>query len=141
MDHWDEKNAVRKKVIQVFAEMRKQGFIARANFRDCNTCAGYAIACDAEKMKEKGKEIKGIMFWHNQAEASFRQDGCLFIGYGNVKIEKFGTLGLPTNEVGNILVEALKKAGVIVEWDGSPDSKILVRTFPEEPKCQKTTTT
>jgi len=131
-DHWDEKNETRKKVLEVFREMRKLGFIAKANFKDCNTCAGFDIACQAEKMVGAGRKVTGGMFWHHQAEASFWVRGELYISYGILDTVKFGEVGLPTIEIGKLLSEALRKKGLIVEWDDNPEVKILVKAFRRE---------
>jgi len=129
--HWDEKKEARAKVIEVFREMRKLGFLARADFLCCNTCARYSLTNRAEELREKGKEVKGAMFWHKQAEQGFWDDGRLFIVSGTLDSDKFGEIGLPTVEVGEILSEALKKEGIIVVWDGNPEEKILVKAYEE----------
>ena len=119
--------AMRERLLAVFKELRREGFLARANFKCCQTCAGYALAREAaELLKKKGKEIRGVVFWHRQDEDDLRHRGYVWLAYGRVHTKEFGPLGLPTVEVGRILCKKLEKYGLVYEWDGNPNTRIRV---------------
>lgn len=117
---------MRNKLLEVFKELRKEGFLARANFMCCRTCAGYDLACRAEKLYDQGKEIKGAVFWTRQDEQDFRRSNKMYIAYGPLGTKKHGTIGLPAETVGKILCEKLTKYNIPYNWDGNPNVRILV---------------
>jgi len=117
---------VRERLLEVFKELRKEGFLARANFMCCRTCAGYDLACRAEELHKRGKEIKGTVFWTRQDEEDLRKSGRMYISYGPLGTKKYGTIGLPTKTVGKIFCEKLTKYNIPHKWDGNPDVRILV---------------
>jgi hypothetical protein len=117
----------RKKLIQAFKALRKQGFIARADYLCCSSCAGYAIAEKVSKMtKEKVAKVKGCVFWHHQDEQNFWSNGHLYLAYGELNSTTHGKVGLPTKEEGMIVVKELENQGLKVEWDGDSNSRIKV---------------
>jgi hypothetical protein len=119
-------NDVRSKVIDTFKDLRKMGFIARANFEFCQGDAGYLLTEMAEERVKKGKEIKGCVYWHHQDEESYKKYGTLYLGFGNMESSKLGTIGIPTKKVGEIIVNELRKRDLSVKWDGNPNTRILV---------------
>lgn len=118
----------RDKVLAVFADMRKDGYIARANFMCCSGCAGYDLATKVSEMADKKKAdgFKGVLFWHRQDEQDWQEYGTLAIRYGAVSTQKHGRLGIPDEETGQLLVEKLKAVGVDVEWNGDPHLVVYV---------------
>ncbi len=128
----------RSVLLQAFEDLRKQGLIARANFRCCQSCAGYEISEKVSKMsKEEAGKVKGCVYWHQQDEDNLKERGSLYLAYGNLETTGNGTVGLPTVEVGKMVVETLKRYGLSVEWDGSEGSRIqvdLTKPIPKEIK-------
>jgi hypothetical protein len=126
----------RSVLLQAFGDLRKQGLIARANFRCCQSCAGYEISEKVSKMsKEEAGKVKGCTYWHQQDEDDLKERGSLYLAYGNLETTGNGTVGLPTVEVGKMVLETLKKYGLTVEWDGSEGSRIqvdLTKLIPKE---------
>ncbi len=122
-----EKSEVRSKVLDVFKELRKQGFLARAKFLCCQSCAGYELATRAEAMLTDGKNVKGAVFWTRQDEESFWRTGRLYLSYGEIHTTGFGRIGLSTKEIGKLVCNLLSKFGVSYEWNGSPDERIMVK--------------
>ena len=121
---------------QAFADLRKMGFIARQNFMCCSSCAGYKIAVDIEKMIKGGKKkekITGCVYYNKQSGKTLRDGGAFYLQYGQVNTEKYGDVGLPTVECGRLIVEALVKNGLEVEWDGTEDCAILVKAVCPKP--------
>jgi len=124
----------RKLVLEAFKNLRKQGLIARANFLCCSNCAGSEIESYVSNLpEEKAKRIKGCVFWHKQDEDDIWRHGEMYLAYGSIDSSKHGEVGLPTKEVGELVVRALKEQGLSVEWDGDPHVRILVNmTVPSE---------
>ena len=117
----------RKLLVEAFADLRKQGLIARVNFMCCQGCAGYAIADSVSKMpKEKAAKVKGCVFWHHQDEEDIRERGSLYLAYGDLNTTVHGKVGLMTEEIGKMVVETLKKWGLKVEWNGDGGERISV---------------
>ena len=131
-----EINEIKTKLNAAFKALRKEGFLAHQNFLCCSSCAGTQLANTAEKLKDKGTEIKGIVFYHRQdAEVlretgrgilRYRRGGNLMIRFGNVDTTKHGELGLPTTEVGAIVCKAFADQGLEFQWNGSESSCIQV---------------
>lgn len=117
-----------------FRTLRKKGLIARQNYKCCTSCAGAAIAYDIEQMLDKGKvreAIKGGVFYHKQAGEDRARRGQFYLSYGSIHTQKYGEVGLPTKEVGEMVVEALRDEGIPFEWDGSPNKCIYVIERPD----------
>jgi hypothetical protein len=135
----------RESVMTVMAEMRKLGYVARANFMCCGGCAGSAISGDITKKVLAGKKTlpTGSIFWHRQDEDRFREHGELNIRYGRIECwdedKCIWRSELPDSYVGHLLERKLKEKGLKVEWSGDPDETITVHaekmasSLPEKP--------
>lgn len=118
------------KVTAAFKAVRKEGLIARQNFKCCGSCAGYDLATQVEKMPEaKRQKVKGAVFYHRQDTQRMMEEECLFLNFGQIDSQEVGEVGLPTEEVGKIVTRVFKEAGLNVEWDGDKYSRIKV-TYP-----------
>ncbi len=121
-----EKQKVRNKVLKAFAQLRKEGYLAKANYLRCQACAGYELTEKAVRLKKAGKEVKGCVFWHGQDEKDFWNYGSLDIVYGQLDSKQHGKIGLPTIKVGKHVVAVLKQHGLTVEWGGKITQRIKV---------------
>lgn len=119
---------------KAFKELRKRGYLARQNFMCCSNCAGTALADAATKLKDKGKDVRGCVFYHHQDAAALRYDPCKFswrrrpyqfermmIRFGSLDTTKYGEIGLPTLEVGKEVCSVFNTFGVPYEWLESED--------------------
>ena len=124
----------RSKVLQAFKELRKEhGFVCRANFWCCSTCACSAFEqmLDKNKKNEKPKKIRGFVYWHKQDE-EFLHDGSDHISIRFTDTEsKDIESELSQLEVGIIVQHVLQKHGLIVEWEGVPEKVIEVKGIIE----------
>ena len=120
-----------KPLDRVFAILEKQGFLARQNFMCCSGCAGQALATEASDLKDKGIEVKGAVYYHQQDMEGFVKNGKSVIRYSQVNTNKHGFIGLEDVEIGNIVYDLLLKQGIETTWTGSPDDVIFVAL--EEP--------
>lgn len=132
-------------VRRAFVVLRQQNFIARMNFLCCQGCAGYSITGLAVKRHEAGKVVNGMVYYHNQDRDSLFSDGYLYLAFGDVTHSYYEdgkpvmengkhkelVMGLPTVEVGQKVVEAIKATGLSVEWDGTDGTRIKVFATPE----------
>jgi len=122
------KQETRSKVLDAFKELRKMGFLARANFLCCQNCAGYDLTKRAVKLVNKGRDVKGCVFWHGRDEENYKNYGEWFLAFGQLESDIKGNIGLPSKEVGEIVVKELKKRNVNVEWNGDPNTRIKIKS-------------
>lgn len=124
------------KMGNAFKGMRSEGLMARQTFSCCRSCAGYELATTLKnKTKAEKDAFKGCAFYTKQ-DAPPREDSRdfrffegLYISYGPLGVSGEKDYGLPTEEVGAVVKRCLEQAGLEVEWDGTPESRIFVR-FP-----------
>lgn len=137
------------KLEKAFKALRSRGYLARANFSCCSSCAGAEIAnrleAKIQKAKDAGKTAKlpeGAVYYHQQdndaVKSYFNEESrnarrgrvgeqTLCLRYGPVDTTKFGEIGKPTVAVGEDLQAALTEAGIPSDWNGSGDSCIIVK--------------
>jgi hypothetical protein len=119
-----------------FKALRKLGLIAKQNFSCCGSCAGYALATRVSEMPEaKRNKVKGIVFYHRQDAERLPLGGETYLSYGQVGTQAWGDIGEPTVWIGEQIVKVLREHGLEAEWDGQPETRILVR-FPGKLFCQ-----
>lgn len=109
-----------------FKELRKKGLIARQDYWCCQSCGGYAIGQMIEIRNRMGKKTTGYVFFHHQDTERAERDRILYLAYGN---PFSGSADTPeaTAKVGKTIVETLERHGFLTEWNGSPDTRILVK--------------
>ena len=125
----DEVAAIRHRVQAAFGELRKVGFLTKTNFSCCMTCAVAELGEIAEKRRRNR-----AVYWHRQDEEHFRKGGVLDVRYCYLppKGIEGETTGLET-QIGEQVADALRKAGLVVEWNGNPATTIeVVGCAPEE---------
>lgn len=124
---WDCLETVRGLVGEIFADLRKDGFLARMNFSCCSNCGLYELEAMADERTEKGKKVQGAIFWHRQDEQRLQDGGPLCIRYFQVESDKHGLLGdFSTQEIGALIVSKLREKGIALDWDGNPNRTINV---------------
>lgn len=120
---------LKNKLRTAFAILRKNGYIARMNFLCCQSCAGYALSEKAHELAERGKEIKGVVFYHKQDEENLQRSGECFLAFGDITHDD-KKYGLSTKQVGKIASIILEEVGLQVDWDGTENTRIKV-SLPE----------
>lgn len=95
----------------VFAELDESGITARENFTCCRSCGLSEIGAEREG-------ARGFVFFHSQSESTV-ESGRLTLYYGG-----FDGSADTTRAVGHEVADALRAAGLGVEWDGSPDRAV-----------------
>lgn len=116
-----------KRLSCAFKQMRKQGLFARQNCFCCSSCGGAAIANALEFFGGSGEKqpCMGACFYHKQDNARKIKGEDFYVTYGQIFSQKLGAVGLPSVEVGALVVKALSEAGVKSEWNG--DAKVRIK--------------
>jgi hypothetical protein len=126
----------RDRLGEAFKAMRRAGLIARQAFMCCGNCAGAELATRAGAMPAARRaRVKGVAFYTRQdaarlAPARAGEEAGVFIAYGPLETQAAGRVGLATPEVGRLVEQACREAGLEVEWDGSPEKRIYARERP-----------
>lgn len=129
----EEKAEIRARVTAAFRSLRKQGLIARSGFGCCRGCAGGELATYVENLPpERQARVKGAVFYTTQDKDAFvtgnreRAFQGLWLTYGDLDLSNDTKVGLPTVEVGTLVVKALTDAGLATDWNGNPDQSVKV---------------
>ena len=108
---------IRQRLFEAFKELRKKGYIARANFMCCSKCASAVL------WRELNISTKiGSVYWSQRDENHFLKIGEVYIGFES-------SIGTPEVDVliGKYIVSTLISFGLDVEWDENPNTRILVK--------------
>lgn len=119
---------VTAKLDAAFTALRKQGFIARKGFMCCSTCAWAEFNCLEKKMpKEKKDWVKGYVFYNRQDRAGMFTKPGRFSQFQGLYLAYDGVNGRTQTQAGELVCTALRDAGLEVEWDGKPTTRIYVK--------------
>ncbi|MHC1572795.1 MAG: DUF6891 domain-containing protein [Methanosarcinales archaeon] len=115
-------NDVRDQMIQVLKKLRRQGFIARANFSCCSSCASHELS-------SLGKErlLLKAVYWHGQDQDRGVWDG---------SIRYFHLENDDPQKVGQEIAATLDKFGLAYDWNGESNKIIKVTGFAQVEACQ-----
>lgn len=95
----------KEEITAAFKSLRKQGFVARQNFKCCQTCAWAEMPEDAEN----------VVFYHNQdTERAWNSRG------------RFDCLYLAWSGNGQAIADAFASQGFKVTWDGTTNQRIRI---------------
>jgi len=93
-----------------FAKLQRRGYFTRKSFWCCNTCAWSALT------KEQAEKT----VFYNKQDADRAWDN-------NGNVSQFG-IHLSWNGDGKEICKVLRDSGLLVEWDGSEDKRILLKS-------------
>ena len=117
-----------KKLLRnVFSRLRKLGYLARQNFLCCQNCAGAELTNQAEELFEDGTTIKGVVYYHQQDAERINEFGEVYLAYGQAESSEKGPIGSSSLKVGEQVIKVLEEFGLKYEWNGSADTRILVK--------------
>jgi hypothetical protein len=122
-----KKNKVRLNA--AFADLRRQGILAKQNYACCQTCGFAELRYEAKLVARQGREVLGGIFYDMQDADDLKKDGkcCLaYVGLGLYPDASAGAQDDATLRVGRIACETLRRRGVSVVWDGSAESWIRI---------------
>jgi hypothetical protein len=105
-----------------FEALERMGIVARQNFTCCSTCGHYEIGDEIKQAKKKRRPVSGYAFYHMQDTESAVEGGGIYIKYDTLANDEE-----KKKAVGRKIVEALEEAELETEWDGDPNTAILVK--------------
>lgn len=108
---------------KAFADLRKQGFLARQNFMCCGGCASSALG---QIVREKPGKYLGVLYYHSQDAERLKTIGEICLGHSPVDdaAPDWAHLLVP-----HAAKNTLLRYGLLVEWDGTAEQKLIV-TLP-----------
>jgi hypothetical protein len=103
-----------------FAAMQRRGVVARQNFSCCSNCGHGEMWGEMSNMGPNAR-VEGYAFYHMQDTESAVEGGTLYVKYGS---NREGDEAI--TEVGRVVAEELRKAGLKVQWNGDPGQAVGV---------------
>jgi hypothetical protein len=97
-----------------FAELDRNGIVARERFTCCQNCGTFEI------WEEAGPATRGYAFFHMQ-DAESAVDGSLYLSYGSRTDDADEAVA-----IGHEIVKTLAAHGLRPEWDGSVRTRVLI---------------
>ena len=109
---------IKIKIYSAFTELNKNKICAIMNFEDCQSCG----CCEINKITEHTDHI-GWVFYHNQDDDDLWNKGELYLAYKGL------TTTVTNIDVAKIIIDTLNKNGLITEWDGDDNKRILISGY------------
>lgn len=109
---------------RAFAELERQGIIARQDWTCCCSCGWAEMEREIATAREEGRDVIGCVFYHDQDADRVRGSGELAFAFGSVDDDTEKDCG-----IGRRLVDALRSAGFRVEWDEHEWLRVIVTGF------------
>ncbi|PTL76555.1 hypothetical protein [Vitiosangium sp. GDMCC 1.1324] len=105
-----------------FKDLLDSGIVAQMGGGNTLSSGWSAVREEADELRERGLELWGAAFFHEQDIESALAGGSLHIAFGELDEE-------PSDkdvQTGQAVVEALRKHGFEPDWNGSADTRIQV---------------
>lgn len=116
-----------------FAELDRNGIVARQHFACCQTC-GHEAMQQEMAVAQRYRPVRGYVFFHRQDTESAVRSGHLYLAYCSVSYKPDEAV-----PVAQEVVDTLRRAGLEVDWNGSVQTRICIknitwqrRRWPEE---------
>lgn len=110
---------------KAFADLRKQGIMAKQNYLCCMGCASSSLGEEIKKAHaEHPNKYLGGAYYHSQDAEDLRERGYCHIGYGAAP--DAANEELLSLTVGQAVKMTLERYGLKVEWPGTTDQRIKV---------------
>jgi len=104
-----------------FADLRKQGFMAKQNCMCCSGCACAKIWTEIQK--KPGKYI-GAVYYHKQDTDHLKESGEFCVGFGPMNVDAEDWVWLLA---GHAAKTTFERYGLAVEWSGSRDQRLTIK--------------
>lgn len=108
---------------EAFAELDRHGIVARQHFTCCQTCGHSEINFPIETTKQY-RPVHGYVFFHWQDTESAVRSEYLYLAYGAVNGKES-----ESKVIAHHVVDALRRAGLDADWNGSVNSRICIRNI------------
>lgn len=106
---------------RAFADLEKDGILARQNFWCCGTCGGDAVVDEIARANKRKHTFDGYTYFHEQDTTIAVLGHGLNLGYGTPDFEPKESVA-----IGLLVVKALRKHGLKPEWSGDLEDHIHV---------------
>jgi hypothetical protein len=114
-------HCVRDRLDRAFHSLGEQGIVARQDVACCLTCGTAEMHNEVREALSRGRKVVGYAFYHQQDTQDACKSGELYIAYASL------AGGPEANaDIGRAVAEAIRKEGLVVEWDGSPQRRLCV---------------
>jgi len=110
----------------LFAQLRKDGLMAKQSFMCCMGCACAAIGDVATKNPGK---YRGAFYYHKQDADMLRDKGETYFGFGALDDKGEPGTEEETVKIGNEVKKLAEALGLKVTWDGTAHERMKLR-FP-----------
>lgn len=120
----EELREIRARVQKAFRWLRRRGFVCRARYKCCMTCAIHGIAALA---RESNKEYS--CYWHWQDDEYFEAIGELYLRFCYFPPKKLSDkvdTTLMELRMAKMIAEAMTRYGLALEWEGNIGKAIIV---------------
>jgi hypothetical protein len=112
------------RITAAFADLDRNGIIARERFSCCQNCGTHEI------WEEAGPDTRGYAFFHMQ-DAESAVDGGLYLSYGSRSGDADEAVA-----IGHEVVKTLGVHGLRTEWDGSVRTRVLIEDLNWQKRLQ-----
>lgn len=115
---------IKNRLISAFIaleEEKKFKIYTGMNFEDCQSCGVSMI-----HQQTKGSDFAGYVFYHMQDEEDLLEKGFLYLSYGELDDSSI--------KVVKKIIKALNDVGLIIEWNGKLNIRILIIGFKTKNK-------
>ncbi|MDQ7027115.1 MAG: hypothetical protein Q9P01_21875 [Anaerolineae bacterium] len=109
------------KLDEVFAELDRQGIVARQNFTCCQTCGHTEIGYEIDDAMEY-RVVRGYVFFHQQDTEHVIATDKLYLAYGSVDGKEEDSV-----DIGYEVLAALRRARLSVDWNGMIHKRICIQ--------------
>ena len=101
-----------------FAELERNGILARQHFEDCQTCGHGMMREEVAAAVKAGRRVAGYTFYHFQDTEAAAEGAGVWLAFDAAK--KNGD----DVAVGRRIAATLRRWGLDVRWDGSAETRI-----------------
>lgn len=109
------------KLENAFSAMQSHGILTRHDYSCCSTCGNAEIRDEVRQACQSGLSVDGFAFYAWDVADTAAERGQLSLTFGS-------RLGANTSvtDIGHLVQECLRGAGLQTTWDGDPAGRILV---------------
>ncbi|MEL6406688.1 MAG: hypothetical protein AAFR81_20125 [Chloroflexota bacterium] len=105
---------------EAFAELDRNGIIARQHFTCCQSC-GHTEINTLIKQEQAKRPVQGYVFFHQQDTQSAIDNGYFYMAYGSVSGKERASI-----RIAELALDTLQRAGLNATWNGWVRSRICI---------------
>lgn len=109
------------KLDEAFAELDRNGIVARQNWTCCQTCGHTEIAYELGRTAVH-RRVRGYVFFHQQDSEHVAHEDNLYLAYGSLNGGDDEAVA-----VAREVAATLRRYGLTIEWNGLIQKRICIR--------------